>query len=484
MGCGLLRKHLGSMSTVLLHGGTNSIELHGVVSSHGLHASIVGSLVGSNELSKLLVLLKVLLVTLVADGDHALHLSLHIGVHLGLSDLVLLDDTGKGSHASIGCSDLLVDSRTEEHDLALESDLSIVDTLLSLSLGSSDVLHVLREALGLGSSLSIEGSIHTAGCSLQSHVSVLAVGSHLGADTSELSLGLRDNNLELVVSPLTDLLVLVLELSSQLGATSSSQSTSICSLLVELVHCLVEGLAGGLSITLDLSSIGRHMLVGLGDLSIGCGLESRHCALLHEDSILEVVSCVLLVLGNLLAESHLLGSIELLALVGNHSVICESSLHEAHGPLQVVCSELGIGSHLVAEHLLEAATSSSIEGHVPVHLLADSLNIALASSFLSSDLLLDVAKVVRQAHAAIRGVGEDGSCLLDVLGADRLRSIPIQRVCSGCTIIEVAGGSNDLIGTIGGNVHNRATDGKSTQQTKGYACTRHLAYASCSCGPM
>merc|ERR1712054_326518 len=466
MGCGLLRKHLGCMSTVLLHGSTHSIELHGVVSSHGLHASIVGSLVGSDELSELLVLLEMLLVTLVADGDHALHLGLHVGVHLSLSDLVLLDDTRKGSHASVGSCNLLVHSGTKEHDLALESDLGILDTLGSLSLGSSNVLHVLGETLGLESSLSIEGSIHTAGSSLQSHVSMLAVGSHLGADASELGLSLGDNNLELVVGPLADLLVLVLELSSQLGATSSSQSTSVGSLLVELVHCLVEGLASSLSVTLDLSSVGGHMLVGLGDLSIGCSLESRHSALLHQDSILEVVGSILLVLGNLLAEGYLLSSVELLALAGNHCVVGKSSLHESHGPLQVVCSELGVDSH------------------VPVHLLANSLNIALASSLLSSDLLLDIAEVVRQAHAAIRGVSEDGSCLLDVLGADRLRSIPIQRVCSGCTIIEVAGGSNDLIGTIGGNVHNRATDGKSTQQTKGYACTRHLAYASCSCGPM
>merc|ERR1712036_144870 len=68
---GLLGEHVGGVGTVLLHGGTDLVELGGVVVSHSLEASISRGLVGVDEVLKLGVLLKVLLVTLVTDLDHA-----------------------------------------------------------------------------------------------------------------------------------------------------------------------------------------------------------------------------------------------------------------------------------------------------------------------------------------------------------------------------------------------------------------------------
>merc|ERR1711988_543245 len=71
----LLGEHVGGMGTVLLHGGTHSVQLHGVVSRHGVKALVSGSLVLVNEMLQLLVLLQVLLVAIVTELDHALLLA-------------------------------------------------------------------------------------------------------------------------------------------------------------------------------------------------------------------------------------------------------------------------------------------------------------------------------------------------------------------------------------------------------------------------
>merc|ERR1719197_1556587 len=119
----LLGEHVGSMGAVLLHGGTDLVELSGVVVSHGLEAGIGGSLVGLDEVLKLTVLLKVLLVTLVSDLDHAVGLGTHIGVHLGLLELVLVHGTGELGDASVGLGDLLLHGGAEKVDLGLELSL-------------------------------------------------------------------------------------------------------------------------------------------------------------------------------------------------------------------------------------------------------------------------------------------------------------------------------------------------------------------------
>merc|ERR1719271_112333 len=78
----LLGQHVCGVGAVLLHGGAHLIELGGVVVSHGL---------------KLVILLQVLLVTLVTDLDHAVHLSVHVGVNLGL-----LSELGSQLAAALG----------------------------------------------------------------------------------------------------------------------------------------------------------------------------------------------------------------------------------------------------------------------------------------------------------------------------------------------------------------------------------------------
>merc|ERR1711959_106812 len=164
---------MGGVGAVLLHGGANLIELGGVVVSHGLEASISGSLVGVDEALKLSVLLKVLLVALVTDLDHTVSLGTHVGVDLGLLELVLVDDTGELGDASVGLGDLLLHGGTEKVDLRLELSLGSSDTSLGLGLGSGDVADGLGEVAVVQGAESVERRGHTRSGRLESHVSVV-----------------------------------------------------------------------------------------------------------------------------------------------------------------------------------------------------------------------------------------------------------------------------------------------------------------------
>merc|ERR1719181_2614079 len=115
------------MSTVLLHGLADSGQLHLVVSTHSLEALVGSSLVGVDHVLELSILLQVLAVALVAEVDHALHLSVHVSIHLSLSNLVLLDGVGKSSHAVVGLLHLLVHGGGESKDTGLEGCLSSLD---------------------------------------------------------------------------------------------------------------------------------------------------------------------------------------------------------------------------------------------------------------------------------------------------------------------------------------------------------------------
>merc|ERR1719353_617904 len=276
----LLGEHVGSMRAVLLHGGAHLVELSGVMVSHGLEAGIGGSLVGLDEVLKLTVLLKVLLVTLVSDLDHAVGLGTHIGVHLGLLELVLVHGTGELGDASVGLGDLLLHGGAEKVDLGLELSLGGGDTGLGLGLSGGDVLDGLGEVAvvqGLGG---VEGRSHTGSGRLKGHIGVVTVSGHLGAHTTEVSGGLGNHNLELVVSPLASGLVLGSELSSELGTTLGSLSASVGDLLVELRHGTLESLAGGLGVLLDLGSVDSDVLVGLGNARVDRGFVCGHGALL------------------------------------------------------------------------------------------------------------------------------------------------------------------------------------------------------------
>merc|ERR1712216_1038160 len=322
---------------------------------------------------------------------------------------------------------------------------------LGLGLGSSDVLHGLGEVLVV-----------------QSLVSVVTVRSHLGADTTEVSGGLGNHDLELVVSPLAGGLVLGSELSSQLATALGSLSTGVGNLLVELVHGTLKGLAGSVGVLLDLRGIHSDVLVGLGNASIDCGLVSCHGTLLGLHGNAELGRGVGLVTSNTSTDE--LGTTDVCPVtpVGKRSGPVEAVLHIAHGTCKVILGLLGIHSHLVQESCLELLAGSLVESKVAVHLGAHSSDIALACSLLSSDLFLNVGEVICEAHAAIWCVGEDGACLLHIGGVHRgWATDPIHTLCWGrCP--------NNFLAGIGGNVHYRAADSKSAQEGEGDTTTSHL----------
>merc|ERR1719453_1492113 len=277
---GLLGEHVGGVGTVLLHGGTDLVELGGVVVSHSLEASISRGLVGVDEVLKLGVLLKVLLVTLVTDLDHAVGLGTHVGVDLGLLELVLGDNTGELGDASVGLGDLLLHGGAEEVDLGLELGTSGGDTGLGLSLGSGDVLHGLSEVGVVECLGGVEGRSHTGSRRLERHIGVVTVSGHLGTDATEVSGGLGHHDLQLVVGPLASGLVLCGELGRELGAALGGLGPSVGNLLVKLVDGTLERLAGSLGILLDLGSIDGDVLVGLGNAGVDRGFVCGHGALL------------------------------------------------------------------------------------------------------------------------------------------------------------------------------------------------------------
>merc|ERR1711981_238990 len=199
---GLLGEHVGGVGTVLLHGGTDLVELGGVVVSHSLEASISRGLVGVDEVLKLGVLLKVLLVTLVTDLDHA-----------------------------VGLGDLLLHGGAEEVDLGLELGTSGGDTGLGLGLGSGDVLHGLSEVGVVECLGGVEGRSHTGSRRLERHIGVVTVSGHLGTDATEVSGGLGHHDLQLVVGPLASGLVLCGELGRELGAALGGLGPSVGNLL-------------------------------------------------------------------------------------------------------------------------------------------------------------------------------------------------------------------------------------------------------------
>merc|ERR1719199_205673 len=295
---GLLGEHVGGVGTVLLHGGTDLVELGGVVVSHSLEASISRGLVGVDEVLKLGVLLKVLLVTLVTDLDHAVGLGTHVGVDLGLLELVLGDNTGELGDASVGLGDLLLHGGAEEVDLGLELGTSGGDTGLGLGLGSGDVLHGLSEVGVVECLGGVEGRSHTGSRRLERHIGVVTVSGHLGTDATEVSGGLGHHDLQLVVGPLASGLVLCGELGRELGAALGGLGPSVGNLLVKLVDGTLERLAGSLGILLDLGSIDGDVLVGLGNAGVDRGFVCGHGALLSLNGNAELVGSMSLVAGD------------------------------------------------------------------------------------------------------------------------------------------------------------------------------------------
>merc|ERR1719352_1492983 len=355
----------------LLALGDGSVELTGLlgehvggVVSHSLEASISRGLVGVDEVLKLGVLLKVLLVTLVTDLDHAVGLGTHVGVDLGLLELVLGDNTGELGDASVGLGDLLLHGGAEEVDLGLELGTSGGDTGLGLGLGSGDVLHGLSEVGVVECLGGVEGRSHTGSRRLERHIGVVTVSSHLGTDATEVSGGIGHHDLQLVVGPLASGLVLCGELGRELGAALGGLGPSVGNLLVKLVDGTLERLAGSLGILLDLGSIDGDVLVGLGNARVDRGLVGGHGALLGLDGNAQLVSGVGLVAGDTGTDQLGAMDVRAVATVSEDRSLVEAVLHEAHGTSEVILGLLGIDSHLVKKGTLELLACGLVEREV------------------------------------------------------------------------------------------------------------------------
>merc|ERR1712054_705761 len=457
MGSSLLGEHASGMGTVLLHGSANLVELSSVVVGHGPETAVVGSLVRVDEALELGILLKVLLVTLVTDADHAVHLGTHIGVDLSLSELVLVDNTGQLCDASVGLGNLLLHSGTERANADTEVSTGPGDTHGSLLAGVLDTLDVLRETLVVQSLGGVKGRSHARGGSLKSEIGVVTITLHLGANTTELG--------------------------SELGTTLGSKSLGIVGLLVELGHSSGKSLLGSNGVGLDLGSVLGNGLVGLLDASIdGRGISSRG-TLLGEHLDMQCMSSMTLVSGNLGTDLGRFLNVSTVTCVLKSGSLVEPPLSVTHGTHEIVFGLPGIGSHAAEQGSLHLATGSLVESHVAVHLGAHIGNIALAGNTLSSDLLLNIGKVVRQAHAAIRGVCENLASLLHIGGVHRAGAADAVHLGPGhthgaCGSAEAEAGGEHRLSlqsvAISGDVHDRAAQSKATEETERDTRTSHL----------
>merc|ERR1712054_694521 len=435
---GLAGEHAGSMSAVATHDTTDLGDLVVVVGSHGIHTSDGLGLVARNETLELTVTLEVGLVAVVTELDHTLGLGIHVGIDLGLLELVLLDDTRELGNTSVGLGDPLLNSGTELEDVHLELGLGSSDLAGGLSLGSGDVAHSGRKATVVEGRERVEGSLHARSRRLECHVSVGAVAGHTGASLAELRGSGGDDLLQLVGCPGTEGLILTLELSSELGATLLGELTSTSDLAVVLGNSIGEGLASDLGILLNLGSVGRHVFVGLGNAGIGSRAEGSHGTLLSEHSNTELVGSAGLVAGNTSKDELVAADVDPVTPVGKLGSPGETVLDVTHGASEVLAGTLSVGGHLGEKGRLQLPASSLVEREVTVHLGTHSGDVALASALLRVNLPLDVLEVVRQAHAAIGGVGHDSASLLHI------------SACHGCGSTH---GGRSLWGTKAANEH-------------------------------
>merc|ERR1712054_680717 len=447
---------LGELLAHLAEGGVEGV----------LHLVEVGVnllLVLVDELVELDVLLGPLLVTLVTELDHTVHLSVHVGVHLGLGSLVGTDNTGSLVHTLVHLGHLLGDGGLELQKANLVVDGGGSDLGLGLGLGSSDVTLGLSETLVLESLLGVEGGSELLGGVLQGHVDGMTVLGHLGVDIVELGSGGGNETLDLVVGPGTGGLVLLSELSRELGVLGSLVLRELGNLVVPVGHGILKVLAGLLGILLDLGSVGSNMLVHAIDLGVGGGSPRAGGLLPAGDGKTKVVS-LLLTVGVDHAKSLLVASLGTgLTAVGKVGLLGEALLGAHHGTVELVAALLGVDSHVVKHLPAKTSTGSSVESEVAGHLGTDCRDVGLAVGDLIANLLLNIVEVINEAHAAIRGLGVDLTSLQHVSAANR-----------GPGIVPINGLHDVLITGISGDVHDRAANGKATQKYKGNKGVRHL----------
>merc|ERR1719161_1567044 len=409
---------LGSLVGGLL--GESNIELLGGSSQVLGELELVGSSLGTadSELrggllahgSDLLVLVEQstkeatgtlgLGVTLVSDLDNALEGGLSVTVDLGLGGPVGLDH---GSN-SLALTDetvlLLLDLGGELHESSLEVLLGIGNLLGGLGASSLDVLHRLAE---VGAGQSSQGSQLVVGVDhlgLEAAIEVGTILGHLDLDLAEHVLGVLAGLLDALHDSLDGVGV-------TLGGGSTHSRELVDSSLAGSIELAVDDVGVGLDLSIDGTSILLHLLglsgdilVQLGDLGVGLGLEGKQGTLLGTDGLTELTHDVLpvaallgtegvaaleghlLLVGKTLVEGghlafsplHLLGKVGL----GDSSSRLDGSQDLSPDELAGL---LGVGAE-VTDLLVEAlGEEGDLEGDLSVHgitsLLVDSLHLLL-----------------------------------------------------------------------------------------------------------
>merc|ERR1712036_42083 len=345
-------------------GGKSLIERHG----HTVELAVGLSLTLLDELLELDVVLKVLLVTLVTELDHATHLSVHVGVHLSLGGAVGAHDTGGGVNPVVHLGHLLLHGGRKLEETDLKLSLGCSDLLLGIVAGSLDVAHSLGVTLGLEGLLGVQGSLETHGSLLERHVNLVTVLRHLSLNIVELSSGGSNKSLDLVVGPGAGGLVLRGELGRETAASCLGVAAEVLDLVVPGVHCVLKVLARLLGVLLDLGSIGSDVLVHAVDASVGSRCPRRGGCLPALHGHAKVVSLLTTIVSGHLDGAAVATESGAVPTVGKAGLLGETLLRLTHGVVQVIAALLGVDSHLV-EHLpLELGASSRVESEVTSHL--------------------------------------------------------------------------------------------------------------------
>merc|ERR1712225_66641 len=431
---------------VTLELATHSGELRVESGSDLVQATGGGGLVLVDEALELSVVLKVGLVALVAELDHAGHLSVHVGVHLSLGGAVGAHNTGGGVGAGGDLLHLLLHDGGKTEDTDLELLLGGTDTTVSLLAGGGDIGNGLGVPVVLKSLGGVQGSRETCGGVLHGHVDLMTLLGHGHVHTVELGSCGGHKCGDLVVSPGALSLILSTELSAELALRLLGGALEAVHLVVPVTHGLLEVLLGLLGVLLDLCRVGCDVLVHLVDAGVGSGGPRGGGALPSGDGQTKVAGSLAAI-----ALDHGDGLPVALhgcppATVRKASLLGELLLGVAHGRVEVVTASLGVDSHLVQHVPLELGASGGVESKVTCHLGTDGCDIGTTVGELGTDPPLNTVEVVHQTHAPGWGLSVDLSGLEDIRRVDGSPGI-----MPSDDLLDV------LLCPVGGDVHHHQT---------------------------
>merc|ERR1712100_555509 len=391
-GAGLSGKTVLGVLTVAFGLGLDLVN--GTVESigHLLHGILGVLTVLLHELVELSIVLDVLLVAVLTGLDHAVELGLDLVVHISLRKLVRLHSLRELVLALDELRSLLGSSRLELKNVGLEVGLELLDAVVGLLLGLSDVRDSLCEAFVLEKLASMQGSVHTRRRSREGGIGVGAVLGHGGAHIGELLGSGGGGGANLVGSPLAEFLVLRGSIRCELGPALLRELLGVVDLVVEVGHGLIEVGARLLGVGLHLRGVGSNVLVGATDLGIGGLIQGSESALLGSSRIGESPAGLTLVGthdGTGLAETLDIGTVARV-LDGGH--VSELPHGAAHGSVEVVLGNLGVLRHLLHEGRLHLLASGCVELHVLLHLGADRGDVSLARLHLLGDVASTLLK--------------------------------------------------------------------------------------------